>query len=478
LELVVSASNQLKKAILNSLLGKYSLYVFQIISVAVLSRLFSPEDFGIIAAAQVFAMFFQMLAMSGLGPAVVHQETVPANMRNGIFSFSLIIGLVLALIFLLSAETLFYWFGFDDGLIVFYTLVPCVFFTSLSMMPLASLQKDTLFLVIARAEIFAEICAFLICIVASFYFSGITALALKFLFVPVVRFIFYYIFSAQTTIGRPLFGREITQVVKLYNYAKYQVAFNILNFFAVNLDNILVAKYFGAASLGIYEKTYQVMRYPLILFTFAITPALQPVLTKYKNQPKIVFEAYFNIAQKLAMVGVFSATVIYWNAADIVFILFGDQWFATTPYLQILALSIPAQMVLSSTGGVYQAFGETKTMFYCGVFGSAMIISAVAYGIFAESLIVLCSLLVAAFTVNFIQCFIMLYRTVFVNLNVKKGIYLFLLVNFVLLNLFFDAHRVGNPSEIADSIISILVNSFEILVLVSLLFFTVKKLEL
>ncbi len=473
----MTVSGQLKKAILNSLLGKYFLYVFQIVSVAVLSRLFSPEDFGVIAAAQVFAMFFQMLATSGLGPAIVHQETVPIKMRNGVFSFSLIIGLVLALIFLLCAKTLFNWFGFSDGLIVFYTLVPCVFFTSLSMTPLASLQKDTLFLTIARAEILAEISAFLVCIAASFYWSGIIALALKFLLVPVVRFIFYYIFSAKTTIGRPVFGRDIDQILKLYNFAKYQVAFNILNFFSVNLDNILVAKYFGAASLGIYEKTYQVMRYPLLLFTFAITPALQPVLTKYKKKPEVVFEAYFNVAQKLALVGVFSATSIYWNAADIVFILFGDQWFATIPYLQILALSIPVRMVLSSTGGVYQAFGETKTMFYCGVFGSAMNISAIVYGVFSENLQILCSLLVVAHTINFIQCFFMLFRTVFLNLNARKGLYLFLLVNIVMLNLFFDVQQVVNPSEIADSIISILVNSFEILILTSLLFFTVKKLE-
>lgn len=474
----MSITKQLKSAIVSSLLGKYALYVFQLASVAILARLFTPEDFGIVAAAQVFAMFFQMLATSGLAPAIVYQESVSAKMRDGVFSFSCVLGIVLALLFFASAPSLHSWFGFGEGLIVFYTLAPCVLFASIAMMPLASLQKDAKFLVIARAEIIAEVGSFVACIIASFYWSGISALALKFLLVPVLRFLSYYVLSANTTIGRAVLGKEINQVVTLYQFAKYQVAFNILNFFARNLDNILIAKYFGASALGVYEKTYQVMRYPLQLFTFAITPALQPVLTKYKNEPSVVFKAYIDVAYKLALVGVFSATVIYWSAADIVFILFGDQWFAAVPYLKILALSIPVQMVISSTGGVYQAFGATKSMFICGVFGSGALMGAVVFGIYSNDLNILCSALVVAYCANFIVCFYVLYRTIFVGQNVKGIARVSAIIALAFLNVLFESPSTIVSASYIQSIGTIAFASIFTALAVVIVFVSIKKFRL
>lgn len=443
----------------------------------VLARLFTPEQFGVIAAAQVFLMFFQMLAISGLAPAVVYQETVPNILRDGVFSFTCLLGLLLAIIFLLVAKPLYNWFEFETGVFVFYTLPVCVFFSALAMMPVASLQKDAKFIVIARAEILSELIAFFICIVLSRYIDGLIALAFKFILVPVLRFIFYYLFSKNTVVGRPRLGRDIKQVLVLYDYAKFQVAFNILNFFSRNLDNLLIAKFFGASLLGVYEKTYQVMRYPLQLFTYAITPALQPILTKYKTQPDIVYKEFSVVAFRLALVGLFSATILYWHATDVVFILFGDQWFAAVDFLKILAISIPLQMVMSSTGGVFQAFGATKAMFKCGVFSSVVTISAVLTGIYYLDIELMCYLLVVAFSVNYIQCFYMLHKTVFKEQNSKKTVFLGFLVFSVFLNFVFLGDSSSSVNSYFDAVLSISKSVLFLSIPMVLLFIFFKKIN-
>ena len=96
----------LKKALLHSLLGKYVLYIIQLVSMMVLARLIAPEIFGVVAAVSVIAMFFQMIGVSGLTPAIVYQEKVDATLRNSIFTFTLLIGLVLAALFTVSAPYL------------------------------------------------------------------------------------------------------------------------------------------------------------------------------------------------------------------------------------------------------------------------------------------------------------------------------------------------------------------------------------
>ena len=199
----------------------------------------------------------------------------------------------------------------------------------------------------------------------------------------------------------------------LWQIAKYQLAFAVVNFFSRNLDTLLVTKYFGISTVGFYEKTYQVMRYPLQLFTFAINPALQPVLTRYRHEPSVILSSYYQLAFKLACLGLVTAVIMFWCATDIVFILFGPQWHSAARLLQILALSIPLQMVLSSTGGVYQAMGATKQMFHCGLFSATISVTVIVLGVYLGDIEFMCIGLIVAFAINFIQCFYVLHRSVF-----------------------------------------------------------------
>ena len=432
-------NQELNKGIRHSLIGKYSLYLLQITSLSILARLFTPEDFGTLAALQVLILFFQLLATSGLAPAIIHQETISINQRDGIFTATLIIGISLTLLFIYLTPVLANWLQLTNVNLLTYVLALNVFFSALAMLPLASLQKDTRFIIIGKAEILAEIMALMVCILLYFLGFGVVALAIKLLVTPVGRFVFYYRFSAQTEIGQAKFGTQITSILPLLAIAKFQLGFNILNFFSRNLDTLLVAKYFGISTVGFYEKTYQIMRYPLQLFTFAINPALQPVLTRYKHQPSIIFSAYYKLIYKLAVLGMLTANIIFWYADDIIFILFGSQWLAVSELLKILALSIPVQMVLSSTGGVYQAMGATKEMFYCGIFSSIVNVSAIILGIYTGEMTVLCISLVVAFIINYFQCFYVLHYYVFRIKELKYFVFLSLLVLISLVNLLFES---------------------------------------
>ncbi|QUM89229.1 oligosaccharide flippase family protein [Moritella sp. 36] len=469
-------NNELNKGILHSLIGKYSLYILQITSLAILARLFTPNDFGTLAALQVLILFFQLLATSGLGPAIIHKDSINDEERDGIFSATLIIGLMLSLLFIYITPVLANWLELMNVNLLTYVLALSVFFSAISMLPLASLQKDTQFIIIGKAEIMAELIALMVCILLYFMGLGVVALAIKILVTPIGRFIFYHRFSNNTEIGKAKIGIKISSIIPLFAIAKFQLGFNILNFFSRNLDTLLVAKYFGVTTVGFYEKTYQIMRYPLQLFTFAITPALQPVLTRYKSQPDIIFTAYYQLAYKLSFLGILTATIMFWYANDIIFILFGSQWLAVSELLKILALSIPVQMVLSSTGGLYQAMGATKHMFYCGIFSSIVNVSAIIFGVYIGDMTVLCSSLVAAFILNYIQCFYVLHRFVFKVKRLKPFIILSSFVLTSLLNIFFDQTESIKPDSFnyADSFYNI-ANVIVPLALIFLFVFIIRR---
>lgn len=446
---------ELKKSLIHSLLGKYALYIFQLVSLVVLARLIAPEAFGVIAAAQVIALFFQTVGTTALAPAIVYQEKITSELRDGVFSCTALFGLALSILFALLAPSIHGWFEFDEGLYVFYSLSFYCFFSALAMTPLSSLVRDSRFIDISKAEILSELMGFLMCV--ALYLNtqdGVLSLCARFIAIPFARFLFYYFYSASTTMGRPGFGSRLSEIKVLYSYAKYQILFNVVNYFSRNLDNLLLGKYFGASALGVYEKTYQVMRYPLTLFTFAITPALQPVLTKYKSEPDIVFLAFFKVASRLAIVGVFSGVVLYLNATEVVYILFGENWLEAAPFLRILALSIPVQMIMSSTGGVFQAFGKVREMFFCGIFSSITSVGAIVYGISEGSIELMCSALVVAFHINYIQCILMLRFAIFKNANLGLLIIsMILALEFIAL---YFSPNTAVPESLTQAVLSIL----------------------
>src|SRR4029453_14358411 len=62
---------------------------------------------------------------------------------------------------------------------------------------------------------------------------------------------------------RPGFPARGTGVRSMLSYGGGLTGFNVMNYFARNLDNALIGKFWGAAQLGIYSRAYQMLLMPM-----------------------------------------------------------------------------------------------------------------------------------------------------------------------------------------------------------------------
>lgn len=404
---------ELNQAIKRSLLGKYSLYAFQIFSMILLARLFAPGDFGYVAIVQVFITLIVLVSSTSIIPAVVYLDEVSVSQRNGLMSLSVLMGLLLSMLSVLLFPLVCFWIGMKEVPYAVFCIAVTVFFVCLTTSPLASLQRGSRFTLIARAEIYAEVLSLAICLLLYYFSFGFYALLLKVCAPFVFRFIFYYQMSALTEVGRPALGRDLMVFKSIVSFVKFQFLFNLVNFFSRNLDTIIVAKFFGLSVTAFYDKSYQVMRYPLQLFTFAITPALQPTLTKHKADVSFVASEFLRVIAPLAYIGLFVSFIFYNGSAALVYLLFGAGWEEVDPILTVFSVSIPLQMVLSSTGAIYQSFGQSRLQFYCGLFSVISTLIAIFAGAYYQDILLLCKLIVCSFLLNYMFCFFVMYRFVF-----------------------------------------------------------------
>jgi len=72
--------------------------LLQLIVLAVLARLLSPEDFGVLGLAMIFVGFAALFSQLGVGPALIQRsELTPVHIRVG-FTLSVILSLVFTLL--------------------------------------------------------------------------------------------------------------------------------------------------------------------------------------------------------------------------------------------------------------------------------------------------------------------------------------------------------------------------------------------
>jgi PST family polysaccharide transporter len=169
----------------------------------------------------------------------------------------------------------------------------------------------------------------------------------------------------------------------------------------------------GAGMLGAYDKAYQLMKYPLMLLTFAMTPAIQPVIRKHAGDPVQVESIHRDFTFKLSLIGAAAGLAMFVLADWAVLIALGDQWLEVIPVIRILAIAIPVQVVLSTSGSFFQAMNRADLLFLSGTLSAVVMVGAIVAGIIQRDIELLCWCLVAAFHINFVQAYYYMYRKVF-----------------------------------------------------------------
>jgi PST family polysaccharide transporter len=106
--------------------------------------------------------------------------------------------------------------------------------------------------------------------------------------------------------------------------------------------------------------------------------------------------------QLLAFIGFPLSVFLHFSAEEIILLIFGKQWIASIPIFKILAWSIGIQVVLSSSGSVFQSANDTKRLFLAGFLSALLMITAISIGIFLfNSLDAVAYALLGAFSMNF-----------------------------------------------------------------------------
>jgi PST family polysaccharide transporter len=271
------------------------------------------------------------------------------------------------------------WFYGDDVYISLgFLLSISIFFSALNMVPNGILNRDKKFKSIAVRTIVVYTFSAIIAIIMAYLGFKYYALVVQSVLSALLTFLWNYV---TTNPGFNLVFR-FDSIRKVLNYSGYQFAFNMVNYFSRNLDNLLTGKFMGSVQLGYYNKAYTLMLYPVDNLTGVISPVLHPILSDYQNDKRIIYSKYLQIFKLLFCVASFVVAVCFLAGEELIDLIYGPQWKETVLCFQLLTIGILPQMLNSSAGSIFQALGNTKLLFQNSCINTVLTVAAIIIGVF------------------------------------------------------------------------------------------------
>lgn len=384
-------------ALFMQMISKYSNVIIQIIITMILSRLLSPREYGVVAVVTVFLTFFQVLSDLGISTSIVQYKDLTKKDYNSLFFFSLLLGIGLALTFCIISFPLSLIYKNSELILLCCCASPAVLFSTLNMVPNGVILKNKDFKSISIRLVVASICAGVIAILLAFCGAGAFSLVANTVISNFVILIWNWV-KTKLSFSNPHF---ISSLKRIFKFSIFQGGFSIINYFSRNLDNLLVGALMGTVQLGFYDKAYKLMQYPITYLSGVFSSVLQPYLSEYEDKRKVIYVNWLGICRILFIIGCLIASIFFVFSYQIINLMFGVQWLSAAPVLAMLSISLPVQVVNSTSGAIFQSTGHTDYLFYSGLLCTGISIIAILFGVFSMNIIILGLAISIAYCIHF-----------------------------------------------------------------------------
>src|SRR5258707_5510303 len=233
------------------------------------------------------------------------------------------------------------------------------------------------FTAIVIIEVVALLIGFVSAVVAAWNGAGYWALVLNQMVMTLMTVAGVWI-ACRWRPGLPARGIGMRSML---SYGGNLTGFNFMTFFSRNLDNALIAKFWGAYQLGVYSRAYQMLLMPMQQINAPLAAVAIPALSRLADAPERYRAAYLRILEKIVMVTMPLAALMIATSDWMVRLMLGPQWGATGRIFMLLGIAAMIQPVTKTTWWLFSTQGRTRELFHWGLMGGAIAIVSIVAGL-------------------------------------------------------------------------------------------------
>jgi len=344
---------------------------------AILARLLTPSDFGLIAMVLVFSNFVAIFSGFGLQSAIVQKKEVSDEALSSIFWINVGLGALLTLALAASAPLIAAFYS-QPRLTPLVVLISTTFFiASFCNVPFALLTKRMNFKAIGIIGICSIGISGPIAIFLAFSGYGVWSLAWLTVLTSIFTTVFTFVYARW--VPRLLLG--LRHVRGMLRYGANLTGASFVTYFAQNMDNLLVGRFLGSASLGFYNLAYNLLVLPISNISGVVGRVMFPALSIIQHDKQLVRHAYVRANR---YIGAISFPLMIWvlvAAPQLIRVVYGPKWVSVIPLIQIFALAGLEQSIAVNVAWLFTSQGRTDMMFKLSIFTTVAVLISFVVGL-------------------------------------------------------------------------------------------------
>lgn len=355
--------------------AKWSIQLLSWATTLILARLLTPDDFGLVALAQVYIGLVALINEMGLGSAVVTFRDLSKEHIAQIHSIALLLGVCGFLLSCAMAFPLGLFFDSPHLAPVILLMSTSFILASLKTVPMGLLQKDMNFKTLALVEagqagilaLAQATLAFLGLRYWSLVYGELLALALATAYVTWRRF---------PGFARPSF-RELRHIT---TFTFHLLVTRISWYIYSDADFIIVGKVLGQATLGIYKVAWILSTSPVQKISELVTRVTPSVFSAVQKDKPALRRYVLRLTEALSLAVFPMAAGLCLVADDFVMVALGDKWVGVITPLRILGFYVSFRTINTILPQVLTVIGETKFGMRNGIFAVILMPTAFLIG--------------------------------------------------------------------------------------------------
>jgi PST family polysaccharide transporter len=352
-------------------------FVLRLLTSVVIARLLLPEDYGLVGMVTALLGFALLFSDFGLSMATVQKPETTHEEVNCLFWINLSVGAGLTLLTVAFAPVIARFYHEPRLTLVAIALSGTFLLAGLTIQHQALLKRQMCFGRLAAIEMASLFVTIPTGVLLAWRGAGYWTLIVMQMAAAFINVVGTWL-ACDWRPGRPRWHAATGNSLR---FGGNLLGFNLLNFLARNLDNVLIGRFWGAFELGLYAKSYSLLLMPLQQINAPLANVATPTLSRLQNDPAR-YRKYYCTAVAIVAYLTYPPMILAAVLADILVpLLLGPQWTGAVTLFRIFALVALLQAVMNPTGFLFISLGRTDRLRRWGLFAIPLIVASFAVGL-------------------------------------------------------------------------------------------------
>jgi PST family polysaccharide transporter len=347
-----------------------------LITMAILARLLTPAEFGLVALAMLVITYLSVLKNVGLGEALIHRRDRVEEAAGTVFTLNLMLATGLSVVTMLAAPSVAAFFREPAVAPILRVLALTFFLNGLGSVHMVRLQRELAFERKLIPETGNALVKGVVSIVCALAGLGAWSLVIGQLAGTVTLVVLAWVVFPWV----PRLTIDFSLVRSLLRYGLPLLGSTAITDLSDNLDYLIIGRVLGNTALGIYTLAYRLPELLALNVLYVTAQVIFPAYASVQHQ-RAVLRKGFLATMRFVEIIILPVCVGLVLAADpLVRVAFGSQWLEAIPVVRLIALFILVRSIGYHVGDVYKAVGRTDILVGLDVLHLALLAPSLWFG--------------------------------------------------------------------------------------------------